>query len=97
MLDMLTEVVVPSVCGAFIGFADLFMRGRTIPSFTGAVRRGDPLGHLALAFVFNVSYAIPIAHWLFSAADSKQHFLASLAAVAIVSSRSYSSRPVRER
>jgi hypothetical protein len=85
--DAITSIVIPSASGAFIALSERYIRGRPIPTFlTKPVQRGDPFALFLLASAVNMMFGIIIAHFIFDADNSRQYFLASAAAVAILQS-----------
>jgi hypothetical protein len=68
--------------GAFVGFIELFLRGKRVPAPSAAiVKRGAPAGAITAAFVSCLVYAAAVTIYMFGAGDEQQYFLASGAAV----------------
>lgn len=87
--------VCPVASGVAVAMAEMYVYERKIPFVGNGPGRSVPWYFLLSAYVINLIYAGPMAHWFFAASDPRQYFLAALAAIETFGGRKPTHSPPR--
>lgn len=85
-------IIVPCFFGVAVAVAEMYVFERKIPFLGSSPGRGASWNQLIGAFLLNLAYAAPIAHWVFVPTNSRQYFMAAVAAVETFGGRTQKSK-----